>query len=70
MNWGTKLIIGMLSFMSFIIVLAVLMITSKPDPLVDEDYYEKGLNYDSEVQRMERMKKDSLDSAHQILRHE
>jgi hypothetical protein len=46
------------------------MITSKPDPLVDEDYYEKGLNYDSEVQRMERMKKDSLDSAHQILRHE
>jgi nitrogen fixation protein FixH len=46
MNWGTKIIIGMLTFMSFIVVLAVLMFRSDTDALVDKDYYEKGLKYD------------------------
>lgn len=58
MNWGTKLVIGMLCFMSFIIVLAVLMFNSKPDALVDTDYYEKGLNYDADYNRKEQVKKD------------
>ncbi|TCC97070.1 nitrogen fixation protein FixH [Pedobacter hiemivivus] len=59
MNWGTKLIIGMLCFMSFIIVLAVLMINSKPDALVDTDYYEKGLDYDKDYNRKEQVKSDN-----------
>ena len=46
MNWGTKIIIGMLTFMSFIVILAVLMFRSDTDALVDKDYYEKGLKYD------------------------
>lgn len=46
MNWGTKLIIGMALFMAFIIGLAVFMLNSNADPLVDKDYYEKGLKYD------------------------
>lgn len=46
MNWGTKIIIGMLTFMSFIVVLAVLMFRSDTDALVEKDYYEKGLRYD------------------------
>jgi hypothetical protein len=59
MNWGTKLIIGMLCFMSFIIVLAVLMINSKTDALVDTDYYEKGLAYDSDYGRKAQVKTDN-----------
>lgn len=46
MNWGTKIIIGMISFMSFILILAVLMFRSDTDALVEKDYYEKGLEYD------------------------
>jgi len=59
MNWGTKLIIGMLSFMTFIIVLAVLMIRSETDALVDQDYYEKGLNYDREFSLKAQVVKDN-----------
>lgn len=59
MNWGTKLVIGMLCFMSFIIVLAVLMINSKTDALVDTDYYEKGLDYDKDYSRKEQVKSDN-----------
>ncbi len=36
----------MLVFMSFILVLAVLMFRSDTDALVEKDYYEKGLRYD------------------------
>lgn len=50
--------IGMLCFMSFIIVLAVLMINSKTDALVDTDYYEKGLDYDKDYSRKEQVKAD------------
>lgn len=70
MNWGTKIVIGMASFMAFIIVLATLMIRSNPDPLVDEDYYEKGLNYDQEIKRMEKVKQDSVALSQDIRRHE
>ena len=45
--------------MSFIIVLAVLMINSKPDALVDTDYYEKGLDYDKDYNRKEQVKSDN-----------
>ncbi len=46
MNWGPKIIIGMIAFMSFILVLVVLMFRSNTDALVEKDYYEKGLKYD------------------------
>lgn len=59
MNWGIKLMIGMLCFMSFIIVLAVLMFNSKTDALVDTDYYEKGLAYDQDYQRKEQVNADN-----------
>ncbi|MNK03651.1 hypothetical protein D3C87_215010 [compost metagenome] len=59
MNWGTKLVIGMLCFMSFIIVLAVLMINSKTDALVDTDYYQKGLDYDKDYSRKEQVTSDN-----------
>lgn len=59
MNWGTKLMIGMLCFMSFIVVLGVLVFNSKPDALVDTDYYEKGLDYDKDYNRKEQVQTDA-----------
>jgi hypothetical protein len=59
MNWGTKLVIGMLSFMTFIVVLGVLMFNSKTDALVDNDYYEKGLSYNADYNRKEQVKTDN-----------
>nr|WP_068892309.1 FixH family protein [Pedobacter panaciterrae] len=59
MNWGTKLLIGMLSFMAFIVVLGILMIQSETDALVDTDYYEKGLRYDDQYLRKEHVIKDN-----------
>ena len=45
--------------MSFILVLAVLMIRSDPDALVENNYYEKGLNYDEVYQHKAQVFKDS-----------
>ena len=58
MNWGTKIVIGMLCFMSFIIVLAVQMFRSDTDALVDQDYYEKGLKYDEVYRQKENVIND------------
>lgn len=59
MNWGTKLMIGMATFMCFIVALGITMFNSKSDALVDNDYYEKGINYDEEYNSKEQVKKDS-----------
>lgn len=61
MNWGTKLLIGMGSFMAFIITLAVLMIRSGSDDLVDKDYYQKGIEYDKDYDRKSQMQKDQTE---------
>jgi len=49
MNWGTKIVLGMAAFMLFIIGMVVYMFkTNGNDALVEDDYYEKGINYDQE----------------------
>lgn len=58
MNWGTKIVLGLGTFMSFIIVLAVMMFNSKTDALVEQDYYEKGIHYDETFDRKEQVLKD------------
>lgn len=58
MNWGMKLILGMASFMLFIIVMVLLMFDSRKDALVDTDYYEKGINYNKVYNRKEQTKND------------
>ncbi|MBB5634126.1 hypothetical protein HDF26_003212 [Pedobacter cryoconitis] len=58
MNWGVKILIGMGTFMSFIIVLVVIMFNSKTDALVDNDYYEKGINYDQVYNLKEQVNLD------------
>lgn len=61
MNWGTKLIIGMALFISFIVTLGVLMIRSDSDDLVDTDYYEKGIAYDKDYNRKSLVKQDQAE---------
>ena len=49
MNWGTKLVLGLAAFMLFVIGMVVYMFSVHGnDSLVDEDYYEKGLDYNKE----------------------
>lgn len=49
MNWGTKIILGMIAFMLFIVGMVVYMFKiNDDDALVEKDYYEKGINYDQE----------------------
>jgi len=58
MNWGTKIIIGLAVFMTFIVVLGLLMVNSKKDALVDNDYYEKGIAYNKDYDRKEQVNTD------------
>lgn len=48
-------------FMSFIITLAVLMIRSDSDDLVDTNYYEKGIEYDKDYVRKNQLIKDNAE---------
>lgn len=61
MNWGTKLVIALGLFMSFIIVLSMKMIFSDKDDLVEKDYYQKGLNYDAEYAKVQNVRTDGAE---------
>ena len=58
MNWGTKIALGLATFMIFIVVLVLFMFNSKKDALVDMDYYEKGINYNKVYNRKEQVNTD------------
>lgn len=58
MNWGTKIVIGLAIFMLSIVTLGIIMTSGKKDALVENDYYEKGINYDKDYNREEQMKHD------------
>ncbi len=50
--------IGMGLFMAFIIALGVMMVRSKNDALVDNDYYERGIHYNQDYDKKENVKRD------------
>ena len=61
MNWGTKIVIGMVLFMAFIIAMATKMVISGgDDDLVEKDYYEKGLDYDKQYNLQQNAVTDSV----------
>jgi hypothetical protein len=60
MNWGKKLIMALIAFMSFIAFLSARMIMSNNDDLITKDYYEDGLNYDQEYNARRQAIKDSI----------
>jgi hypothetical protein len=56
-NWGTKLAFFAILFMVFVVSMVV-VISRQDMPLVEDDYYEKGLNYQKEIDNNANM--DSL----------
>lgn len=62
MNWGTKIVLGMVAFMLFIVAMVVYMFSIHgKDALVDEDYYEKGINYNQEYNARQQMIDDKAE---------
>lgn len=60
-NWGTKLLIAIIIFMSFIFVLVYLSAKNQID-LVEKDYYPKGLKYQDRIDEIQNAEayKDSF----------
>lgn len=60
MNWGTRLVIGLAAFMLFIISMAFYMFRIQDrDALVEDDYYEKGIGYNEDMQAKQRTLDDN-----------
>lgn len=47
MNWGVKIFLTLLVFVIVAVSTGIYMVSNDHDSLVEEDYYEKGLEYDS-----------------------
>lgn len=47
MNWGTKIFITLLIFMVAAVGTGIYMVSQDHDTLIEDNYYEKGINYDS-----------------------
>jgi len=61
MNWGTKLTIGMILFMGFIVTLVALMIKPhETDSLIENDYYEKGQTFDLDYNASRNASQDQM----------
>lgn len=61
MNWGTKVVLGMIGFMLFIVAMVVYMFAVHGnDPLVEENYYEKGINYNMEFDAIKNVTNEHL----------
>ncbi len=60
-NWGTKLTIAIILFMSFILAL-VYLTTKNSIILVEKDYYPQGLKYQQRIEKIKNARKfrDSL----------
>ena len=61
MNWGKKLVVGMALFMAFIVTLGTMMIMRNgDDSLVEQNYYEKGQNYNTDFEKKQRAQDDQM----------
>lgn len=58
MNWGIKIVVGLATFMLFIVAAGVYMVSQDSDSLIEDDYYEKGLSYDDVYQRKQNLVDD------------
>lgn len=59
MNWGLKIILGLGTFIVFIVSAGIYMVTKNTDTLEDEDYYERSLSYDEVYQRKQNLLNDN-----------
>jgi len=67
MNWGTKLAVGMTLFIVFIVGMAFYMFSKQgDDALVEDNYYEHGVNYNGDVQARQNVLNDKVAPTIQI----
>jgi len=60
MNWGTKIILGMITFMLFIIAMVIYMFhVHGRDALIEENYYEKGIDFNTEYNAKQNVVNDN-----------
>jgi len=60
MNWGTKIILGMITFMLFIIAMVIYMFhVHGRDALIEENYYEKGIDFNTEYNAKQNVINDN-----------
>jgi len=55
MNWGTGILIGIIAFVTFSITMTVIFMTQDVN-LVSDNYYEKSLSYQDEIDKQSRTK--------------
>ena len=62
-NWGIGIVIGMVLFISFIMVMVIIMITDEKydHQMVTDSYYEKGMVYQEEIDAETNTKSLSAD---------
>lgn len=62
MNWGTGIVIAMISFMAFILtfVYKSVAMDEYQHELVSEDYYKDELHYQQEIDKMNKASKEKL----------
>jgi len=64
MNWGTKIVLGMISFMLFIVGMVIYMFhVHGRDALIEEDYYQKGIDYNTEYNAKQNVDDDNAKPA-------
>lgn len=67
MNWGTKIVMGMVTFMLFIVGMVIYMfVVHGRDALIEENYYEKGINYNEEYKAKQNTINDNAQPNIQI----
>ncbi len=67
MSWGIKIIIGLGTFMLFIISAGLYMVVKNTDSLEESDYYEKSLTYDQVYAEKQNLLKDHAEPTVQVL---
>lgn len=55
MNWGTKIFLALAVFIIGIAAAGVYMVSKNSDSLVENDYYERGINFDEVYQRRQNL---------------
>lgn len=49
MNWGTKILLTLITIVVATVSVGIYMVSQDSDSLVEEEYYEKGLDYESVI---------------------
>lgn len=55
MNWGTKIFLTLAVFIIGMVAVGIYMVSKNSDSLVEEDYYERGINFDEVYQRRQNL---------------